>query len=332
MIVWGAGLLAAIVGWSLLAAQDRNEPGEQSVMDIPLSGPIAKSKAELSGLAWAGETLILLPQYPEKFGPGDGAVFAIPKQEILDRLDGKSDEPIAPFTITLEAPGLKENIQDYEGFESIAVWNDKVYLTVESGRGGNMMGYLVSGTVSTGAKKIILDTTHVVKIEPAIQMDNRTDEAIVALKDHIFTFFEVNGAVLNPQPQAHLFNADLTAAGAIPFPRLEYRVTDAAAGTDGGIWALNTVSPKDSELIAATDPLLEFYGLPAPAAIVDRVERLVKLNLSDSGFELAGDPPIQLALGKDRRNWEGLALLDERGFLLVTDKHPDTILAFVPLP
>jgi hypothetical protein len=28
-------------------------------------------------------------------------------------------------------------------------------------------------------------------------------------------------------------------------------------------------------------------------------------------------------------DWEGIVGLDERGFLLMTDKHPDTILAFV---
>jgi hypothetical protein len=32
------------------------------------------------------------------------------------------------------------------------------------------------------------------------------------------------------------------------------------------------------------------------------------------------------------RNWEGIVRLDERGFLLMTDEDPDTILAFVPRP
>ena len=32
------------------------------------------------------------------------------------------------------------------------------------------------------------------------------------------------------------------------------------------------------------------------------------------------------------RNWEGIARLEGRGFLLVTDQFPDTILAFVPYP
>jgi hypothetical protein len=30
------------------------------------------------------------------------------------------------------------------------------------------------------------------------------------------------------------------------------------------------------------------------------------------------------------RNWEGLARLDKKGFLMIVDEHPRTILAFVP--
>jgi len=34
--------------------------------------------------------------------------------------------------------------------------------------------------------------------------------------------------------------------------------------------------------------------------------------------------------GNDARNWEGIVRLDNRGFLLATDKFPTTILGFVP--
>jgi len=49
---------------------------------------------------------------------------------------------------------------------------------------------------------------------------------------------------------------------------------------------------------------------------------------------LTDSAPIQLTLLSDgtARNWEGVAKLDDRGFLLATDKFPDTILAFVQQP
>ena len=42
--------------------------------------------------------------------------------------------------------------------------------------------------------------------------------------------------------------------------------------------------------------------------------------------------PIQLELDKDSpRNWEGIVRIDDIGFLIATDKHPEMILGFVPV-
>ena len=195
-----------------------------------------------------------------------------------------------------------------------------------------MMGYLVAGTISADLKEIALDTAHVVEIESAIQMDNRTDEALIITQNKIFTFFEVNGASLNPQPAAHVFSLDLTPQDTISFPNLEYRVTDAALGLNEEIWVINNLSPNDMELFAKSDSLIEKYNGGTSSVHIQQVERLVELNLSSTGFTLANNLPLQIVLGKGPRNWEGLVLLDDRGFLLVTDEHPDTILGFIPMP
>lgn len=305
---------------------------EQPSTLIPLSGPIADRSAELSGLAWVGDTLVLLPQYPERFGADEGVLFAIPKQTILDYLEGKSKEPIVPQTIKFNAPGLKDGIKNYEGFEAIGFLDQRVYLTIESGKNDEMMGYLVSGTVSADLSEIDIDTSHVVEIQPPVQMDNRTDEALVITQNKILTFFEINGAALNPNPAAHVFNLDLTSAGTLPFPALEYRVTDAALGANGAIWVINKVAPKEIELFPKSDPLFEKYHIGSAPGQFPVTERLVKLNLSDTGITLADTPPIQINFDKLEHNWEGLELLDKRGFLLVTDKNPSTLLVFIPMP
>ena len=77
---------------------------EQPVTLIPLNGPIAHEDAELSGLAWQGDNLILLPQYPDRFGKDDGILFSIPKSVILDVVDGKSKGPITPTFIQFLHP------------------------------------------------------------------------------------------------------------------------------------------------------------------------------------------------------------------------------------
>ena len=61
--------------------------------------------------------------------------------------------------------------------------------------------------------------------------------------------------------------------------------------------------------------------------------RLLEFQFSPSGITPAGTAPIPLEanLG-DIHNWEGLARLDDRGFLLVSDEIPDSTLGFVPFP
>ena len=39
--------------------------------------------------------------------------------------------------------------------------------------------------------------------------------------------------------------------------------------------------------------------------------------------------PIQLKLDKKSRNWEGIVQLENKGFLIATDKYPKMILAFL---
>jgi len=64
------------------------------------------------------------------------------------------------------------------------------------------------------------------------------------------------------------------------------------------------------------------------------VERLIPLCYADGRLNLADRAPIQLQLvdAETSRNWEGIERLDDRGFLLVTDKFPGTELGFVAAP
>ena len=305
--------------------------GEQPVKLIPLAGAVADASAELSGTAWHGDSLILLPQYPERFGEGDGMLFALPKQDILNYLDGKSTEPLTPTEITLVASGLKESIPNFQGYEAIGFRGDQVFMTIEAGDGTDMHGYLVSGALS--GNEITLDTAKVVEIPQPIASENHTDEAIIVTKDKVLTLFELNGADLNPQPAAQAFNFELVPEPSISFPHLEYRVTDAALDSDGQLWVINYFYPGDTDMLPKVDPLAQTYGKGATHAQYDHVERLVKLSYSDSGITLTDAAPIQISLEKDNaRNWEGLVLLDQRGFLMVTDKFPGTLLGFVEMP
>jgi hypothetical protein len=312
---------------------------EIPVTEIPLTDPVAQPQAEVSGLAWYGDYLILLPQYPNfSIEEGDGAVFALPKADLLAYLDGTRAGPLEPIPIPFIAPGLAAQIDGFEGYEAITFLGDQAFLTIEARTAAGMRGYLVSGRIAPDLSTLILNTATLAEIASQPEVGNKSDEALLVAGDRLVTIYEVNGAAINTSPVAHLFDTQLTPAGTIPFPNVEYRITDATAlDGEGHFWAINYFFPGDTKLRPAGDPLAERYGQGPTHAQSETVERLLEFQYSESGIGLADTPPIQLKLpdsiiGGLGRNWEGLVRLDDRGFLLVTDLFPETILAFVPAP
>lgn len=62
--------------------------------------------------------LILLPQYPNfSDRVSDGFRYSLPKAEILAYLDGTSKTELEPKPIKLIAPGLADQIPNFQGFE-----------------------------------------------------------------------------------------------------------------------------------------------------------------------------------------------------------------------
>ena len=308
---------------------------EYSVITIPLAGPLANRNAEISGLAWYGDRLIILPQYPSFFTrSGDSTVFALPKADIVAFLDGTITGPLKPVPIPFIAPGLAAEIDGFEGYEAIAFRGDQAFLTIEAATKESMKGYLVSGSIAPDLSGLTLDTAIVVQIESQSAVGNKSDEALLIAGDTLVTIHEANGVGINASPVAHLFDVLLTPAGTIPFPSIEYRITDATAlDNNHRFWAINYFFPGEGELLPETDPLADHYGEGPTHIQYEHVERLVEFQYSDLGIRLIDSPPIQLELLPDEpRNWEGLVRLDDRGFLLTTDKFPKTILGFVALP
>lgn len=313
----------AAAGTSTATARMKEQPVEL----ILIEDAVADGSSEISGMAWHGDVLILLPQYPDQFGEGHGALLAIPKMDILAYLDGKSSEPLTPTRIKLSAEGL--DIPGFQGYEAIAFYQDKIFLTIEAGEGADMRGYLISGIVEEN--EIKLDTSNIAEIPLPIASENHTNESLVVIGDKVLTFYELNGADLVPQPAAQVFDLDLNLESSIPLPNLEYRLTDAAF-VDGKIWVINYFFPGDIDMLPKVDPLAEAYGEGKTHAQYEQVERLVELNYNESGMTLTNFAPIQMTLEEDARNWEGLVLLDQRGFLVVTDRFPATLLGFVKMP
>lgn len=310
-------------------------PPEVSLIRIPLAGEVSQPRSEFSGLAWHGDTLILLPQYPQRFPSSqDGNLFAIPKAQILAYLVGELQGKITPGLISLLGPGLDSSIPGFEGFEAIAIRGDQVYLTIESRPGESMVGYVVAGSIAQDT--IMLNVESLAAIEPQADLDNFSDEALLVYGDQVLTFYEAWGARVNPYPVAHLFDAALNPGQSWPLPNMEYRITDVTdMDASGRFWAINYLYPGDIEkLEPAEDELTHQYGQGASHAASQVVERLVEFQIEDGVIVRTQTAPIQLKLASDgeARNWEGIVRLDDMGFLMVTDQYPETILGFVPYP
>ena len=87
----------------------------------------------------------------------------------------------------------------------------------------------------------------------------------------------------------------------------------------GRFWVVNILAPDQ-------------IGLLGSGSDAVPVERLVELQITDAGIVRTDTPVITLDLENQPggRNWEGVARLDNLGFLLITDSSPRTILGFVP--
>lgn len=305
---------------------------EQPVIEIPLSGPVAEAKAEVSGMTWYEDWLILLPQYPAVVGNN---LYAIPRVDIIAFLDGQRDGSLTPQAVAFNGATLRD-LPNFEGFEAIAFNGNDVYLTIETDQGFEMLGYLVTGKIEPDLSELRVDATTTVSIAAQSPIDNYSEEAVLFIDETVVTLYEANGSNVNADPVAHRFDPNLTDLGTVSFPTIEYRITDATtADANGRFWAINYIfEGAISKLKPAPDPLIAQYGIGATHAESNIVERLIEFQYTAEGIVLTNNPPLQLTLRSDgtARNWEGVARLDDRGFLLVTDKFPTTILAFVPAP
>ncbi len=310
---------------------------EQPVIEIALAGPLANRQAEISGMTWHHDILILLPQYPSRFRQenSDAAIFTLSKTEILASLEKTREGPLSPQRLAFFDHGVANEIIGFEGYEAIAARDGQVFLTIEANAQGTMTGYLIAGHLSPDLSEIHLEPATLTEIPCQATLDNMSDETLLLAEDVLVTLYEANGINVNPQPIAHRFDLQLNPVPPTSFPNIEYRITDATALDDNKhFWAINYFYPGDrAKLQPGPDPLTQQFEEGTPHTKSEIVERLVAFQYQDSGINFLDIPAIQLQLLDDTaRNWEGLVRLTDLGFLLVTDEHPRTILAFVPMP
>ena len=307
---------------------------EVEVIPLKLPERISAASFEYSGMGWFGDYLVLLPQYPEgKDFSRKPNLFAIAKQDLLAAItDPDLELPVRD--IPIENSDLRSVIRGFEGFESILFVDQSVYLIIESRAGDPMMGYLIRGVVNGDLESITLDVNSLVELRPFSSELNATFEGMTYWNGSLYVMYEHNSMRNVKQPVAYQINPDLENIREIPFPVISYRITDATiSDVDGKFWVMNYFFPGDTHLAVDQDSLVEEYGEGKTHAENDPVERLVQLQIENDQISRIDQPPtyLQLLDNDIARNWEGLVMLDNLGFLLITDSFPGSVLGFCPI-
>jgi hypothetical protein len=305
--------------------------GEVMPIEIPLQGEAADRSLEMSGLAWYGGYLILMPQYVNKKAPG---FYFISKKKINEWLDGDRSKALKPGKIDLIVPDYDNLIGGYQGFEGLCFSGNKVYLLMESKNNGVMSSYIVTGTMDFKKKRLEIDQEKIEEIRPPMNIKNMGYESILKHKYRLLVLFEANGININPNANAEYYTTSLKHKESVSFPNIEYRITDVTdIDGKGRFWALNYFWPGEKErLNPGKDLIFKNYEAGKTHQQYAHVERLVEYKIRSNQISQTDTPPIQLVLDEASRNWEGLVRLDKKGFLMIVDEHPRTIFSFVPKP
>ena len=202
------------------AVIEENQPVvEAAVITLHLGAPLDQASAELSGLTWAADWLILLPQYPSRF---EDRIFKLDKQTITNALDNNPATELKPLPVKFISNGIEKSITGFEGYEAITTVDHTAYLTIEAGllKTG---GFLVRAEWSQNFDVLTLDPDSMVSIEPQAALSNTSDESVMVFGQRIVTLYEANGANVNPNPVAHMFNLDMQMVDSLSMPTIEYR-------------------------------------------------------------------------------------------------------------
>jgi len=337
MLKLTSAVLFLSISLTILAADGTvMEAEETAVQMIRLAAPLDQDKAEISGLAWCQGRLVLLPQYPERLSDdGISYFYYLERQEILNYIDGVSTQALIPKPIRVDQKDLRKAITFFDGFEAIACHDNKLWLSIEALNVlGTYQSFVVPGVINfTQNPDIKIDQESLVQLKTQSKLRNIGDEAIILQGDDVIAIHEVNDARAVKQAKARLISRRSQDISELAFPNLPYRITDATELDDEQrFWAINYKYSGDKFSRNATDHLVSKFGQGASHKKYYNVERLLEFQIEGENIRLLDQAPIQLKMTDvEGRNWEGIVRLKDRGFLIATDKHPATLLGFVPV-
>ena len=292
-------------------------------IELQLPDPYNDAQNEYSGLAWFADYVVLLPQYPNGYLP------ALAKSELLKAITSE-DHSVLPIRIPFSGDDFTRYIPGFEGFEAIVFVDTLAYLSIEVETRKGLKGVFVRASVPSLAEGITLHSSPLLEIDTPEIINNMAFESLLYTNDQLIPLYEANGAKVNPDAWVPIVSPDLQVVDKMPFPSIEFRITDATQPTaDQCFWVINYLWHGDYFILK---PANDFIANPfGNVTRKSDVERLIEMKYDGNFFTLTDTPPIYLTKPEEQsHNWEGIVRVDSLGFLLISDEHPRTILQFVP--
>lgn len=298
---------------------------------IELIGPVADRNSQISGMDWWGDTLILLPQYPD-WQDGESVLFSIPKQEIIEYLESETPSPILPSEVPFRICNSILRLRGFEGFEAISFNGNTVFVTIEVKNNSSMSAYIARGMVDdSGGINLDCDP---VRLPVPVQVDNMAFESLTQHWEHLLAFFEANTAKLQKNPSAFRCTRDLKEGTVLSIESVNYRLTDVSRPDENSqFWGTNIFTELEAEKLrgARKDD-------PCDVLVKNSngMEKIIPLIATTEGIFVDSNRPTlclkPVSEANPVRNWEGLVNLDDRGLLIITDMYPETLFGFVAYP
>jgi hypothetical protein len=321
-------------------------PEETPVEYFDLAAPLSARDAEISGMTWCGDQLLLLPQFPDFVarraleGPkkneaviGKSFIYYFNKTAIDDYLSGKRTTPLKAETLILNENNIRKAMPNFDGFEAIVCEGDSLWLAMETSNAENKFGTHIVSAKLQGKIRVEISTLSLTHIPSISRRHNASNETLSKFGNQLLSIHEVNRANDDNQSKAHLFDPTTKQLSTLAFPALAHRITDATnIDASGKFWVINYGFANDPHLANTDDQLLAQYGVGASHQLEGNVERLLELEITGQEVRLTQRAPIPLRLTKENgRNWEGIARYEDKGLLIFTDKHPQSYFGFVPI-
>ena len=306
---------------------------ETNISEIHISTPYNSGNFEYSGLSWYKNYLVMLPQYP--FGMGstsnDGSLFVLKKSMLDEYLaNPENHAPLTPDSLKIFAEGLTEYNHRGSGYESVGFIEDNAYFTIEA-IDSPTKTYLVKGLIDSVNMQITLDASTLTQIPLQTDINNIGYETIAINGDKIIVVNEANGLNLLSNPKVFVYDKNLNLLDTLSIPHVEYRITDATYVNNDKFYAINYFYTGDrTSLNPAEDSVAIKFGISNSQSSYSGIERILSFKIEENKIIFSGENPIYWHVEKNNgKNWEGIAQYGDKGFFIITDTFPTTILSFV---